>query len=43
MSDATLQQLSQDHSRIAVETAVESDSATVEKFEGRHGIGEPLD
>ena len=43
ISDATLQQLSRDRSRIGVETAVASDSAPIKKFEGLHGMGKTLD
>ena len=42
MSDSSLQQISKDSNRVAMENIVEPESGMTDNFEGRYGTGKPL-
>ena len=42
MSDTSLQQISKDCNKVAMENIVEPESGMTDKFEGRYGTGKPL-
>ena len=42
MSDTSLQQISKDSNRVAMENIVEPEGGTTDNFEGRYGTGKPL-